>query len=373
MMSNSPAFVTFLVSIATIVNFSNAQPVWPRAEPTETNQHSETPKPTPKESPKPKAPTTTNISKEPARTTAAPKKETQPTFANATPSTEPKSTTKKERKPHTSTALTSANTTPSVSSTSSLPFPVPSGSTTLSSIATTSNGVIGSAASQDTPSSSGPSGGAIGGIVAAVLIAVGGLAAFAMVKRKKKRSRRMTKPDPFTMGFGSHDPPPAIDNNFPPHAAYASMNTVQTPQIQVPPIATATSNPSTYPQMAATTTGAVGTAAAAATTTTTTSIATIPPVPTQTDSIGVFTVISTYTPTLNDEIDIQIGDRIEVLVEYDDGWCQGINLSRGNAKGVFPKHCVDYATDPVEHDKSHITDETDRVKRVSSMYMAQKQ
>ena len=55
----------------------------------------------------------------------------------------------------------------------------------------------------------------------------------------------------------------------------------------------------------------------------------------------VFTVISTYTPTLGDELDIQPGDKVQILVEYDDGWCQGINLSRGKVKGVFPKHCVD--------------------------------
>ncbi|KAI7858411.1 hypothetical protein BDC45DRAFT_414592, partial [Circinella umbellata] len=63
-----------------------------------------------------------------------------------------------------------------------------------------------------------------------------------------------------------------------------------------------------------------------------------------TKSLGVFPVVSTYTPTLSDELDIQPGDRVEVLNEYDDGWCQGINLSRGNCKGVFPKHCVDMFT-----------------------------
>ncbi|KAI9243363.1 hypothetical protein BDA99DRAFT_426459, partial [Phascolomyces articulosus] len=63
-----------------------------------------------------------------------------------------------------------------------------------------------------------------------------------------------------------------------------------------------------------------------------------------TPSLGVFPVVSTYTPTLSDELDIQPGDRVEVLTEYDDGWCQGINLSRGNCKGVFPKHCVDMYT-----------------------------
>jgi len=55
----------------------------------------------------------------------------------------------------------------------------------------------------------------------------------------------------------------------------------------------------------------------------------------------VYAVVSTYTPTLGDELEIQPGDKVGVLVEYDDGWCQGINHTRGGLKGVFPKHCID--------------------------------
>ncbi|KAI7905464.1 uncharacterized protein BX663DRAFT_429931 [Cokeromyces recurvatus] len=94
--------------------------------------------------------------------------------------------------------------------------------------------------------------------------------------------------------------------------------------------------------------------------------------PTQPGSIGVFYVTATYTPTLSDEIDIQVGDQVEMLVEYDDGWCQGINLSRGKSKGVFPKHCIDYQT-PSEVQRASfalMNNDTDRVKRVSSMYVA---
>ncbi|KAI9228925.1 MAG: hypothetical protein DHS80DRAFT_30346 [Piptocephalis tieghemiana] len=58
-------------------------------------------------------------------------------------------------------------------------------------------------------------------------------------------------------------------------------------------------------------------------------------------SSKIYPVVSTYTPTLGDELEIQPGDQVQIVVEYDDGWCQGLNLSRGNAKGVFPKHCVD--------------------------------
>ncbi|KAI9483676.1 MAG: hypothetical protein EXX96DRAFT_478787 [Benjaminiella poitrasii] len=97
--------------------------------------------------------------------------------------------------------------------------------------------------------------------------------------------------------------------------------------------------------------------------------------PTQAGSIGVFYVTATYTPTLSDEIDIQVGDQVEVLVEYDDGWCQGINLSRGGQKGVFPKHCLDYYTPTTEPQQQALfteinSNEADRVKRVSSMYVA---
>ncbi|ORX92020.1 hypothetical protein K493DRAFT_316850 [Basidiobolus meristosporus CBS 931.73] len=54
-----------------------------------------------------------------------------------------------------------------------------------------------------------------------------------------------------------------------------------------------------------------------------------------------YTVVSTYTPTLGDELEIYPGDKVTVIVEYDDGWVQGINETRGRVKGVFPKHCVE--------------------------------
>lgn len=91
--------------------------------------------------------------------------------------------------------------------------------------------------------------------------------------------------------------------------------------------------------------------------------------------VGTFTVISTYTPTLGDELDIQPGDKVTVLVEYDDGWVQGINESRGRQKGVFPKHCVDYGQPYEDNNQSSMLGGgggggggDKRVKRVSSMY-----
>ncbi|ORY02627.1 hypothetical protein K493DRAFT_346613 [Basidiobolus meristosporus CBS 931.73] len=47
-----------------------------------------------------------------------------------------------------------------------------------------------------------------------------------------------------------------------------------------------------------------------------------------------YTVVSTYTPTLGDELEIYPGDKVTVIVEYDDGWIQGINETRGRVKGM---------------------------------------
>ncbi|KAI8638548.1 hypothetical protein BD408DRAFT_422854 [Parasitella parasitica] len=82
-------------------------------------------------------------------------------------------------------------------------------------------------------------------------------------------------------------------------------------------------------------------------------------------SFGTFTVIATFIPTLSDELDIDPGDQIELFAEYDDGWCQGMNISKGNVKGVFPRHCIDYATVSSDHAPNP---EFARSKRVSSMY-----
>ncbi|ORX88392.1 hypothetical protein K493DRAFT_341313 [Basidiobolus meristosporus CBS 931.73] len=56
---------------------------------------------------------------------------------------------------------------------------------------------------------------------------------------------------------------------------------------------------------------------------------------------GPYLVVSTYTPTLGDEIEILPGDMVTLLHQYDDGWAQGINETRGKVKGVFPKHCLE--------------------------------
>lgn len=86
-----------------------------------------------------------------------------------------------------------------------------------------------------------------------------------------------------------------------------------------------------------------------------------------TPSIGKYTVVATFVPTLSDELDIEVGDQVELIVEYDDGWCQGINASKGGNKGVFPRHCIDQ----VNHAPVHTGNVPDieRTKRVSSMYI----
>lgn len=56
--------------------------------------------------------------------------------------------------------------------------------------------------------------------------------------------------------------------------------------------------------------------------------------------LGTYTVVSTYNPSLEDEIYVLPGDIVQVYAEYDDGWCLGMNISRGNARGVFPKTSI---------------------------------
>lgn len=66
-----------------------------------------------------------------------------------------------------------------------------------------------------------------------------------------------------------------------------------------------------------------------------------------------YIVTRTFEPSMPDELLIYPGDRVQIVVPYDDGWCLGVNLSssqRDNAipqqqqavhKGVFPQDCVE--------------------------------
>jgi len=53
----------------------------------------------------------------------------------------------------------------------------------------------------------------------------------------------------------------------------------------------------------------------------------------------VYKVARTFNPTEEDEIQLNIGDEVEITVIFEDGWCEGINLST-NKGGVFPRTCV---------------------------------
>lgn len=244
---------------------------------------------------------------------------TQKITATYPASTKRSTTTKKPTSTkHTTTTTKAASNISSFSS--SIPTSLP-GATSLTSSFTSStptasitpaatSSASSAADTSDANPSSGLSGGAIGGIIAAVIIAlIGAFAAlfFARRKRSKQRAALTSASDPFTVGF-SNDHPPMQQQTIQSHPQQYQPQLQPQLQPLAPPPAPA---PATDEQ----------------------------------PGLGVHAVVATYSPTLSDEIDIQVGDQVQVLVEYDDGWCQGINLSRGHAKGVFPKHCLDYSAD----------------------------
>lgn len=199
----------------------------------------------------------------------------------------------------------------------------------------------------DTSSSGGISTAAIGGIAAMAVIVVIGAGAFFFLRRKRQRNQSQKRNttmsvDPFTMGFGSNNPLPPAHYQPQPMQSHAMTDT----SFAQPPPPSMMSVP----------------------------VPVAPPAEAESPPLGTYTVISTYTPTLGDELEIHPGDRVEILVEYDDGWVTGRNVSKGGVKGVFPKHCVDYATSPSQHQPAMLDaagDETGRTKRISSIYGAQ--
>jgi hypothetical protein len=53
------------------------------------------------------------------------------------------------------------------------------------------------------------------------------------------------------------------------------------------------------------------------------------------------TVINTFTPTLDDELPLTIGDTVRMLEEFKDGWCSVQYLGKDNAaKGAVPRFCL---------------------------------
>lgn len=222
---------------------------------------------------------------------------------------------------------------------------------------------VASSSSASSPSASAPadntSGGgissaAIGGLVAMAVIVVIGAGAFFLLRRSRRRNQSKKRAtsmsvDPFTMGFGSSQPP---TSQAPPPMAAPLQQMYSQPTTPAPPAHDNNTFPP--PQVSA--------------------IAPVLPPADEPKPVGTYTVISTYTPTLGDELEIQPGDRVEVLVEYDDGWVTGRNISKGGVKGVFPKHCVDYATSPSQHEPTMLDaggEDLGRTKRISSIYGAQ--
>lgn len=61
----------------------------------------------------------------------------------------------------------------------------------------------------------------------------------------------------------------------------------------------------------------------------------------------VFIVTRIFEPSMPDELVIYPGDRIQIVMSYDDGWCLGCNLDSSKrdgkppARGVFPRDCVE--------------------------------
>ncbi|KAJ3108769.1 hypothetical protein HDU97_000169 [Phlyctochytrium planicorne] len=67
------------------------------------------------------------------------------------------------------------------------------------------------------------------------------------------------------------------------------------------------------------------------------------PAPSTTGGSHVFRVQYAFTPTLDDEIALDVGDLIEVLEVFDDGWARGRTLKSEGA-GYFPVRCLTLPT-----------------------------
>ncbi|KAI9332855.1 hypothetical protein BDR26DRAFT_869067, partial [Obelidium mucronatum] len=48
-----------------------------------------------------------------------------------------------------------------------------------------------------------------------------------------------------------------------------------------------------------------------------------------------------FSPQMPDEIELRVGDKVQLKHQYDDGWAQGTNLSNGNKTGLFPLDCLE--------------------------------
>ncbi|TPX48984.1 hypothetical protein CcCBS67573_g10181, partial [Chytriomyces confervae] len=59
-------------------------------------------------------------------------------------------------------------------------------------------------------------------------------------------------------------------------------------------------------------------------------------------STGTQVAVYDYVPTQSDELKVTVGDKIQVITAYDDGWAVGKNLST-KKEGLFPLDCLPVA------------------------------
>ncbi|KAJ3750242.1 hypothetical protein DFH05DRAFT_1518396 [Lentinula detonsa] len=81
------------------------------------------------------------------------------------------------------------------------------------------------------------------------------------------------------------------------------------------------------------------------------------------EKIRLMYVISTFHPSLDDELSIRIGDCVRLIEEYHDGWCLIQHVGNTDApRGVVPRFClVDRQSAPVKSRKRSLTQSTVRV------------
>ncbi|KAJ3249775.1 hypothetical protein HDU77_007451 [Chytriomyces hyalinus] len=60
-------------------------------------------------------------------------------------------------------------------------------------------------------------------------------------------------------------------------------------------------------------------------------------------------VVIGYTPAISDELEIAVGDLVNVLESFDDGWMKGVNVRTGET-GLFPAACLGYVPSPTGND-----------------------
>ncbi|CEG79768.1 hypothetical protein RMATCC62417_14197 [Rhizopus microsporus] len=273
-----------------------------------------------------------------------------------------------------------APTSGAVSSTAAASSPAPtvmSSSTSVPSLtgSISSSTPSASAAASTSSSGSSSSGAIIGAVVAVLVVAIAGAGALLFVRRRRRRQlkqSRAARMSTMNPNFGVENKPYDHQDNYSaPQTGYNEAPSMQ----QIATATAATNNFNTYQPALAINNQSKETIQqqqqqyyqTQSPTAVQPQITEGPHEP-QTASLGTFTVIATYIPTLSDELEIEPGDRIELLVEYDDGWCQGINITKNYAKGVFPRHCID-VVDQVAPLPPSSTADVERTKRVSSMYV----